>query len=176
MQEASTAQFRARRVLADCRWALSLYSRDLSGEPLRVAWVSILTLLRAVGHVLDKVDAQHDQDVRRTVDHFWQSLKSTKPEPKIYWEFIESERNTILKQYAFGFSRTFQVSISQQASVIVELRGDMLEAEQQPKQNLPDVRSLIVDGPFKGRSEKEVAEEAVEWWEEVLTEIERRTS
>jgi hypothetical protein len=41
-----------------------------------------------------------------------------------------------------------------------------------PAQVLPNLHSKIIDGPFEGRSEKEVALEAVEWWDAYLTNIE----
>lgn len=97
----------ARKVLNDCRWAIAGYSETLSGEPLRVSWVSITTLLRAVGHVLCKVDAARDRTVAEIAAKEWDRLRASKPKPEIFWEFIESERNSVLKQYEFGFSRTF---------------------------------------------------------------------
>ena len=42
-----------------------------------------------------------------------------------------------------------------------------------PPQNLPELESLITDGPFKGRPEKEVAQEAIQWWNEYLDDIEK---
>jgi hypothetical protein len=86
-------QLRARRVLADCQWALSQYSPELSGERLRVAWVSIVTLLRAVGHVLEKVDGRDDPDIGTIVERCWNDWKATKP--AIFWEFIDSELEAI---------------------------------------------------------------------------------
>lgn len=172
----SISELRARRVLADCRWALSRYSPELCGEALRVGWVSVMTLLRAVGHVLCKVDARQHPAIGRAVNDLWKNWTATKPKPTIFWGFIQSERNTVLKQYEFGFSRTFQEWRSEQAPLTLELRGEMLalSGERALQQHLPDLRSLIVDGPFRGRSESEVAEEAIEWWEQTLTEIERR--
>jgi hypothetical protein len=67
--------------------------------------VSIVALLRAVGHVLDKVDARADADVAYVVEQ-WNALKMTKPKPEMLWEFIESERNSVVKQHEFGFART----------------------------------------------------------------------
>jgi hypothetical protein len=170
-------ELRARSALADCRWALAQYSSELSGPPLRVAWIGIVTLLRAVGHVLHKIDSQHNSDVDQIVKELWSHWTSTKPEPEIFWEFIESERNTVLKQYEFGFSRTVQVRRSEEGPVTTELRGDLLarsEPQQLRQRELRDLQSLIVAGPFRGRSESEVAAAAIEWWEQTLIEIERR--
>jgi hypothetical protein len=168
-------ELRARRVLTDCRWALTQYSPELSGAPLRVAWVGIVTLLRAVGHVVSKIDAEQNPNVDRIVKRLWSDWRSTKPDPAIFWEFIENERNSVLKQYEFGFWRTFQERRSEEGPVTIELRGVIpvqAEAQLLPL-NLPDLKSLIVDGPFRGRSEREVAAEAIEWWNQTLAEIEQ---
>ena len=86
-----------------------MYSETTSGEPLRIIWVSVITLLRAVGHVLQKVDAPSDPAVSRAVAEAWDRLCRSRPEPEIFWEFIESERNSVVKQYEFGFDRTISL-------------------------------------------------------------------
>jgi hypothetical protein len=166
---------RARSVLADCRWALAQYSSELSGPRLRVAWVGIVTLLRAVGHVLKKVDARDDPKIRQIVDQLWNEWASTKP--AIFSEFIENERNSVLKQYEFGFSRTFEARRTEEGPVTIDLRGDLLaraESNELPQVALRGLQSIILDGPFHGRPESGVAAEAIEWWELQLTQIERR--
>ena len=164
----------ARRVLSDCRWALSLYTQCVSGEPLRVNWVSVITLLRAVGHVLDKVDAFRDADVKDVVEREWDQLRSTKPKPEIFWEFIESERNNVVKQYEFGFSRTvFVTPPPGKAGLIIPIDLLSVCGGPLPPQDLPNLTSALNGGPFEGRSELDVAREAVDWWDSYLTKIER---
>jgi hypothetical protein len=68
-------------VLEDCRWALAQHASELSGATLRVSWVGIVTLLRAVGHVLHKIDSHHSLDVDQIVKQLWSEWTSTKPEP-----------------------------------------------------------------------------------------------
>lgn len=168
-------ELRARSVLADCRWALAQYSSELSGPRLRVAWVGIVALLRAVGHVLKKIDSRDNPNVRQIVDQLWNEWAST--EPAIFCEFIENERNSVLKQYEFGFSRTFEVRRTEEGPVTIELRGDLLaraESNELAQGDLRDLQSIVLDGPFHGRPESGVAAEAIEWWELQLTQIERR--
>jgi hypothetical protein len=171
-------ELRARRVLDDCRWALTQYTPELSGPALRVAWVGIVTLLRAVGHVLQKIDSKYHSDVDQVRKQLWEKWASTKPEPAIFWEFIENARNGVLKQYEFGFSRTFEVRCTEEGPVKIGLRGDLLarsEPEQLGQRELHNLQSGIIDpGPFLGRPEREVAAQAIEWWEQTLTEIELR--
>ena len=192
---ANQINLRARLVLSDCQWALQQFSGTVSGEPLRISWVAIVTLLRAVGHVLDKVDAKADADVRHAVNEKHRGLKKTKPRPEIYWSFIEDERNNILKQYKFGFERTiepapdttlnlgagqtirFQIAPTSSTAGgradglafkydALSVTGGPLPPQQRP------ITSLIAEGPFKGLSEKDVAEEAIQWWMDCLDEIE----
>jgi hypothetical protein len=131
---------RGRRVLSDCQWALSRYSETLSGEPLRVAWVSIVTLLRAVGHVLYKVDAKADADVAYVIEQKWNALKRTRPKPEILWEFIESERNSIVKQYEFGFARTIVVTQPPEGQGGAVIKVDLLSVSggPLPPQDFPE--------------------------------------
>ena len=167
------SNLRARQVLNDCRWAIGAYSEVTSGEPLRVNWVSVITLLRAVGHVLRKVDAAHDPSVSHAAAEVWDEWNRTRPEPKIFWEFIESERNSVVKQYEFGFERTIS-STPPRGKAGFRMKADLLSVEggPLPLQDLPNLASQIKDGPFIGRSELEVAWEALQWWDHVLDGIE----
>jgi hypothetical protein len=137
--------------------------------------VSIVTLLRAVGHVLYKVDAKADADVAYVIEQKWNALKRTRPKPEILWEFIESERNSIVKQYEFGFARTIVVTKPPEGQGGAVIKVDLLSVSggPLPPQDFPELESLITDGPFRGRPEKEIAQEAIEWWDKCLDDIEK---
>lgn len=61
--------------------------------------LAMLAMLRSVGHVLDKVDA--DSPVKKTwLDERWSRWKR---EP-IFRDFIELERNRLLKEYRGGIA------------------------------------------------------------------------
>ena len=110
MQGRTTATA-ARNVLDDCRWALNRHTPVLEGEAFRVSWVALAALLRAVGHVLAKVDAdQGDAHLKTAIADHWRKLNAGKAarEPAIYWDFIEQERNMVLKQY--GMEQTVELS------------------------------------------------------------------
>ena len=47
---------RARIVLEDCRLALQLLEEETDLRRWRLHWVAAVALVRAVGHVLEKVD------------------------------------------------------------------------------------------------------------------------
>lgn len=68
----------------------------------RLYWVSGVALLRTIGHVLAKVDAKSSLQHSQAIDDFWKSLHSERESAWIFWEFIEKERNNLLKVYSFG--------------------------------------------------------------------------
>src|ERR1700681_2813253 len=90
---------KARIVLQDCRHAVARHTLELQGEELRVSWVAILTLLRAVGHVLDKVDGKASPAMAQAVTEWWKAMNASKPEPAIFWQFIDEARNRVVKLY-----------------------------------------------------------------------------
>lgn len=72
----------------------------------RLNWVAGCALLRTIGHVLQKVDAQNSDTHRRTINSFWSDWKLERDKSWIFWDFIENERNNILKNYEFGVETT----------------------------------------------------------------------
>jgi len=90
---------RARIVLSDARDALSDLADGVSGSEWRRRWVTAVVLLRAVGHVVDKVDAESSPAMHRAIADAWRGLGASKPEPIIFWDFIDAERNNVLKEY-----------------------------------------------------------------------------
>src|SRR5690242_14088814 len=90
----------AREVLADCRIALQFLEEEKEVDRWRVHWAGAVALIRAVGHVLHKVDGQCRR-FQQTADSAFKSWKSDDPAHEIFREFIEAERNNILKTYRF---------------------------------------------------------------------------
>jgi hypothetical protein len=68
----------------------------------RLHWVAGIALLRTIGHVLDKADATVSPRHRGEIDQLWEGWKSDRARSSIFWDFIEKERNSLLKTYAFG--------------------------------------------------------------------------
>ncbi len=164
----------ARYVLGDCKYALARHSNGLEGEDFRTSWVVVVTLLRAVGHVLIKVDAKSNSRIATAVNEEWDKFKATKPEPRILWEFIEQERNNVLKLYQIGVDRGIRIKGPQ-------IRGEetIIEVDHATSRGgrgfSPGAKyfSYIRSGRFAGRSEREVAQEAVEFWEDFLDRIDK---
>lgn len=68
----------------------------------RLYWVAGVALLRAIGHILAKVDAKSSSQHSQLIDGLWKQFSSDREGSRIFWEFIEKERNNLLKTYSFG--------------------------------------------------------------------------
>jgi hypothetical protein len=91
----------ARLVLFDCEESL-LELMKSKEDTLRRRWVATVSLLRSVGHVLDKVDGEASPTHRAVIDDLWPQLKRS----DIFAGFIDDERNNVLKQYRFAVGGT----------------------------------------------------------------------
>lgn len=89
----------ARRVLRDCHAALNELRLAAEGTEWRLRWVAVITLLRVVGHVLKKVDGERSPYLASAIDANWAKVTAPGGGNEIFHDFIERERNTILKEY-----------------------------------------------------------------------------
>ena len=92
----------ARRALRDAYRAKDEFSAALSSNNLatiRLRWITAITILRAVGHTLVNIDASRSPALRSAIDSTWDDWKTQAFQHLIFHEFIEKERNTILKEY-----------------------------------------------------------------------------
>ena len=152
---------KAKLVLNDCRVALAWAEDAETEQEFRVRWVAVVALLRAVGHVLDKVDTMSSPHLSAAIKEKWKEWQANREDNQIFWKFIEAERNNILKQYEAGYE-------AGDITVVVEgagapesfLLGDAL------------YKPLKSDGPYEGEDARDVAQEAISWWERQLSAIE----
>ena len=81
-----------------------LQNSDIDDEhpEWRMHWVFAVVMLRTVGHVLAKVDSRKSNVHERVIQGCWTQWKAHKAENWVFWDFIENERNNILKAYEFG--------------------------------------------------------------------------
>lgn len=155
----------ARAVLEDCKRALSELQRgDITGHEWRLRWVAAIALLRAVGHVLDKVDGLNNPALHALIRAAWERVKDSKPQqPAILWQFIEKERENTLKEY----------------DIVAELKRTTLrpgtahyDLTTRTQTNDPSLPTLydyeIKTGRYKGKDYRVVIHEAIEWWEQYL--------
>ena len=158
----------ARLVLEDAKYALKQHHKTSQANAFRVSWFAVVALLRAVGHVLGKVDGGSDSSpaMRRAVNEKWTELVSRTSHDNIYWEFIVPMRNDFLKQYKTGVKRTlggvFDVGSGRGG---FGLEGG---AGMGPTSSFV---SCIVEGTYAGKPEADVAREAIEWWGRYLDSV-----
>jgi hypothetical protein len=151
----------ARTVLEDCRNAVAELTPETSASTWRRRWVTSVVLLRAVGHVLSKVDARASREHHEVIASWWNSIKTSKPAPEIFWLLIEQERNSILKEHQ-------SLAVQRLTTTVAAFdltSGKRIEA------SAPSVSITMETGHFRGRSQQELLEEAIQWWEKQLEEI-----
>ena len=174
---------RARLVLADTKVALSLHQQAKSGPAFRASWFAIVGLLRSVGHVLSKVDSENDARISEASAICWKEINLTKPEPAIFWGFIDSERNRFLKNYEHGITRV-QIIRTEDPNTVWALdlanagKATQLVSVFGVPTSTPDrsVISILSGGPFAGQPEAQVAAQAIAWWDAYLTKVETLSS
>ena len=156
---------RAREVLADCELALADFEAAGPTPYWRTRWTGLVALLRCVGHVLHKVDAVQSTNLKKAVADAWDDLKKTMPEPRIYWEFIEEERNNILKAYEFGARMNTTV---RPGTAHLSLSGEGWQGPSGPT----TYDSFIRSGSYGGRDAVEVCLDAIAFWRDFLDRVE----
>jgi hypothetical protein len=157
----------ARRVLDDCKFILSKLEDETDDQQWRIHWVAVVTLLRAVGHVLIKVDGQSEA-IRLASDCLFREWKSNDPAHEIFREFIEKERNNVVKEYAIGISEgPVPVVISFENPTTGERSGYELEPIGE------NIYRPMTEGFYEGEDGRTLIELAIDWWEKQLSEIER---
>jgi hypothetical protein len=155
---------RARVVLDDCRGALLELTYGLQGAQWRRRWIACIVLLRAVGHVLEKVDAKASKAVCDAMNNEYLKLKQTQPNPQIYWNFIVDDRNLILKEYKFTAGQGIR-AIGGKANY--DEFGNLLDS----KPGSIEYLYIINTGPFAGRRQHDLIQEAIDWWQDHLDKI-----
>lgn len=68
----------------------------------RIYWVAGIALLRTIGHVLAKADTLTSPKHKAEIEALWARWKSDLEANSVFWNFIEKERNNLLKTYSFG--------------------------------------------------------------------------
>jgi hypothetical protein len=171
---------RARTVLNDCREVLRQLRDNPAPQQWRILWVAALALLRTVREVLRNVDGERDDlhpKLKHEIGGFWKRMKETEPEPAIYWEIICGNANGILHQYKLGavMVQTFapsviitgrsDVSVSAAVATAPILRPGALETER---------NYWMKDGPFKDHDQRDIVQQAIDWWEGEIGTMEQR--
>jgi hypothetical protein len=152
----------ARKVLADCRNAFEYLELEEDAPRFRVFWVAGVALMRAVGHVLDKVDGSRNPAMRAAVDAHYQKLKQNKSTEHLFWDFIENERNNILKEYEVGF-------LAGPIELMVLPCGEAFALGE-------SLFCPLAHGHYAGEDCRDVMRDAIAWWEIQLNAIDKHAN
>lgn len=157
---------RARQVLVDCEHALADFAASANSEFQRPRWIAVITLLRTVLDVLEQVDARDADRTKRSRIHAARKrLFEKKPEPRIFHDFIEDERNDAVHEYELGAAVNVRILVGQAIPwmpTAIDPRGGT---------GTTTYEFFMRDGPFKGRDPRELCREAIEFWRAYLNEI-----
>lgn len=162
----------ARRVLRDCQVALDMLDEEDDGERWRVLWAGAVALLRAVGHVLQKVDTEGTV-AKEVVAAAYSRWKEERSENRIFWDFIDQERNNILKEYQSSVADSAEVSL-----VIANPATGRSSHKSDEMLSILDENMFrpITDGFGEGEDARDVYRDAVAWWDAELRRIEAKIS
>jgi hypothetical protein len=149
----------SRTVLADCQHSIELMEQSSAESDSRIHYVAAIALIRAVGHVLHKVDAIRSELLGRAVDDAYLRWKDDRSQHAIFWDFIEAERNDVLKRYEFSYRSNPHIVVQTPEVEEEFVLGDELF--------LP-----VADGPFAGEDVRDILSAAIAWWEAQLSLIE----
>ena len=111
----------------------------------RRRYFAAITLVRAVGHVLDRVESEKSEAHRKAIARSWNRIKSK----KLFTEFIKPDRDSVLKTY----------------SALTKL-----EARVEPSET--KVSLVVGSGEYEGEDAIGLIERASELWEVETSRIE----
>jgi len=126
-----------------------------------------------VFHVLQNVDADAKQNPRMkaAIDAEWASIRKTRPDPKIFWEFIYEERNNVLKEYKLGAGQSVTIHVPPAEMWLGDRSRSIPSIQGQVELSYP-----MQSGPFKGMDQRDVVAQAIEWLEKCLMRIDAAAS
>jgi hypothetical protein len=164
----------ARVVLGRAEYMLT----ELRAESQGIAWESKLSasiaLLRSVGHTLHRTDSQSSLNLKQAIDSWWTNIMAAKAnkDPKIFWEFIDEERNLILKEGELRAGQSVMVRVV--GAQATALAAGEIPPTPPPQQSPTATHSYhMTGGSFAGRDPHDLVEEAIKWWRGELETIEK---
>lgn len=168
----------AQVVLDDAASAIFkwMYGPIEEGAESRVIYAASVTLLRSVGHVLHKVDCKRHPEISDEVAIRFKRWKRGELKDQIFTEFIEKERNLILKEYAPNWNPDNEVKCKFRMPYLASGRSEkskqLSEAIHARLADKTFSAIVMPDGPFAGMGFDELLTKAMRWWGRELSEIE----
>lgn len=161
---------KARQTLADARVALEDFEASPATPFWRTRWIAVVTILRAVGHVAEGVDGKMDAEMRAAIKAEFGELQGTKPEPRIWWDFILSERNRALKEMTLG--ARMNITVRPGSSWFNLKTGESGGTDGEPTL----YEHFMAGEIYEGRDPRELAREAIEFWTSYLDRVDQRAN
>jgi hypothetical protein len=152
----------------DCKYGIDRLKR---GNPTysawKIEWAGICALLKTSVHLMREKDARSclPEHLKSELRRAWNELRKHKERYPLFWEFIDRERNNIIKEYEFS---AYEVIIKPDGTTRKPL-GLLSFMEEGEKETL-----IIKSGYYKDRLALEVLSEAAEWVENYIFDVIRR--
>ena len=147
----------AEAVLKDCEFALACLESEDDRRRFKLLWMAAVAGLRSVGHVLKNVDGAHEPQIKRAAASAFARWKTDREKHKISWDFIEDERNALLKEARRG---------------VLAIPYDLMAGKQRHSFDF-QIYAPMVDGPYGGEDCRDVLKLAIIWWKRELKERKR---
>jgi hypothetical protein len=168
---------KAREFLEWCRYGHQRMKDNPTGADWVLVWAGTIALLRAIGHALRSEDARSDPRLNKAQSAWLIRLKAKKPDPHIFWEFIDRDRNKLLKEAELTVRRIFQDSLHDGIGLADSFDGQRLPL---PAPRSPPPTSICTyqmkSGRFVGQDPRDLVKDAIEWWEKQLDDIEQEAA
>lgn len=152
----------ARKALIDLEAAHKILEIESDAQKFRITWVAAMSLCRAIGHILFKVDAHTSPYLKSAIDVAWTSWNREREQNKIFHFFIDSERNAVLKEYEIGFMSGRAAFVSTPDMTLNMLSDELF--------------CPLSTGPYEGEDCRDILAIAISWWHVQLLEIERKAA
>jgi hypothetical protein len=104
------------------------------------------------------VDTKRSPLLKVKIGQAYAEWERDKEANAIFWEFIEHERNNILKEYAIGF-------LAGPIDIVVQPNAECYSLDE-------NLFCPIDKGRYAGEDGRDVMADASTWWEQQLTSIE----
>lgn len=159
----------ARVVLQDVIYVRNILEDEPRQVEWRLNWILAVVLLRSVGHVLNNVDGASSPEVKRLANKLHAEWKKDHPGHAIFRDFIERERNSIVKEYQFTMTAgpvPIIATIAQEDGFDT-IRQALLEE---------NIYRPMGDGPYQGEDGRTMIDDAIAWWKMQLDYIDRTVS
>ena len=145
-------------ALQDVELCLEWLDEESDEFRFRMALIAAVTLIRAVGHVLSKVDGSQHPELGEIITRRFHEWKRDRIRARVFWEFIEAERNSILKEYNLRFDF---------APIVTTAEAD------HAWRIGSNLYCPVAEGAYAGEDVRDVLREAVAWWKSELAIIEK---